>query len=205
MGGADDYTAREARLITLHTVDWIDIFIRPVYKQVIVHSLNHFIESKGLVVYAWCLMTHHLHLLGRSQSTPLADLEDQYRSFTTEKIMDAIDTEPPGRKEWMMTHFKNYNLFGLGKKTQVWESGKGQAAGIAMKKTALLPEHIEYVHREPVRDRIVEAPAEYLYSSARDYTGMKGLVAVTKPPFAEQQLAAAGFINGNFQVRYIRN
>ena len=49
--------------ITLNTVDWVDIFIRPVYKQVVVHTLNHFIESKGLIVYSWCLMTNHLHLL----------------------------------------------------------------------------------------------------------------------------------------------
>ena len=43
-----------SHFITLNVVDWVDIFIRPVYKQIIVHSLNHFIATKGLNVYAWC-------------------------------------------------------------------------------------------------------------------------------------------------------
>jgi REP element-mobilizing transposase RayT len=50
-------------LLTLNTIDRVDIFIRPFFKQIIVESLNYFIEKKGLVVYGWCLMTNHLHLI----------------------------------------------------------------------------------------------------------------------------------------------
>ena len=49
--------------LTLNVAECIDIFIRPVYKQVIVESLNYFIDKKGLTVFAWCLMTNHLHLM----------------------------------------------------------------------------------------------------------------------------------------------
>jgi hypothetical protein len=41
-------------------------------------------------------------------------------------------------------------------------------------------QHINHIHQNPVRDRIVEFAEEYLFSSARDYTGMKGLVHVHK-------------------------
>jgi putative transposase len=104
MYGDEDIREKEAcYFITFQTVDWVDVFIRPVYKQVIVHTLNHFIESKGLIVYSWCLMTHHLHLL--AQASPrgqvIAELEKEYKAFTTNKILEAIDTEPTMRKEWM--------------------------------------------------------------------------------------------------------
>lgn len=44
------------------------------------------------------------------------------------------------------------------------------------------PEMIEtrmnYIHENPVRAGIVEKPEDYLYSSARNYSGLKGLIEV---------------------------
>ena len=39
-------------------------------------------------------------------------------------------------------------------------------------------EKIDYVHLNPVRAGIVAEIDEYIYSSARDYRGQKGLVVV---------------------------
>lgn len=38
---------RSCYYLTFNVVDWIDIFVRPVFKQIIVESLNHYIEKKG--------------------------------------------------------------------------------------------------------------------------------------------------------------
>ncbi|HTQ28201.1 MAG TPA: hypothetical protein VMI35_08740 [Puia sp.] len=35
-----------------------------------------------------------------------------------------------------------------------------------------------YIHDNPVAAGIVEKPEDYLYSSARDYHGMKGLIDI---------------------------
>jgi putative transposase len=185
----------------------VDVFIRPVYKQVIVHTLNHFIESKGLIVYAWCLMSHHLHLLAQAKPGGLiiAELEKEYKSFTTAKILEAIDTEPEIRKEWMLGRFENFGtMLGLMKKYHVWQNCS-HPLYIDFRKKDLLFEHFEYIHQNPVRDKIVDIPGEYKYSSARDYAGMKGLVNIVKLPAIEQQLAASETMNGNFFVKYIRN
>jgi hypothetical protein len=53
--------------LTLNTVDKIDVFVRPAYKQVIADALNHFIRIQGLHLYSWCLMTSHLHLVVRTK------------------------------------------------------------------------------------------------------------------------------------------
>nr|MCR5697566.1 transposase [Marinilabiliaceae bacterium] len=37
---------------------------------------------------------------------------------------------------------------------------------------------LNYIHMNPVRQEITEQPEEYLYSSARDYIGQKGLLDV---------------------------
>ena len=43
----------------------------------------------------------------------------------------------------------------------------------------ILNEHLDYIHSHPVRERIVSKPEDYIYSSARDYAGLKGLVNIT--------------------------
>jgi REP element-mobilizing transposase RayT len=191
--------------LTFNTVDWVDIFIRPVYKQIVVHSLNYFIDHKGLNVYAWCLMTNHLHLLAQARGNyVIADIEKEYKSFTTKKILEDIDTEPEIRKTWLMRHFKNFgNRPGLLKKFHVWQTCSNPVF-IDLNKRETLIDHIESIHNNPVRDRIVDSAADYLYSSARDYSGMKGLVRITKLPHIDQQMITSD-TTSNFFGKFIRN
>jgi len=207
MGIDNHITGRQAcYFITFNTVDWVDVFIRPVYKQVVVHTLNHFIDNKGLIVHAWCLMTNHLHLLVQAkEGYVIAEIEKEFKSFTTTKILEAIDTEPEARKDWMMKRFENFgNLLGLMKKYHVWQ-GCSSPSFIDLRKTDTVIEHFSFIHDNPVRDRFVDTSADYPYSSARDYAGMKGLVNITKLTAVEQHLAAAESFNSNFIVKYIRN
>ena len=187
--------------ITLNTIDWVDVFIRPVYKQVVVHTLNHFIESKGLIVYSWCLMTNHLHLLVQSKpGVEIADLEYEYCQFTNQKIVEAIATEPVSRREWMLQHFRNN---GVSMDCSVWQLN-GNRVLINLDDSARLAEYVEYIHENPVRDRFVDVSPEYLYSSARDYSVRKGLVQITKIPAVEQLLSLTEKFNNSFIVKHIR-
>lgn len=192
--------------ITLNVVDWVDVFIRPVYKQIIVHSLNHFSENKGLNIYAWCLMTNHLHMIvSASEGHSLPDIEKELKRFTTQKILEDISVEPPKRLKWMMERFENFSsTLGLIKKFQLWQTCTNPVY-INQQKPDQLIEQIEYIHENPVRDRIVTTAEDYLYSSARDYAGMKGLVNIVKLPMVVQQFSAVENVNGNFFRKYIRN
>jgi len=55
----------------------------------------------------------------------------------------------------------------------VWQDGYD---AIKIHSKAFLEEKMDYIHTNPVRAEIVATPEEYLYSSATDYTGGKGLV-----------------------------
>ena len=194
-----------SHFITLNVVDWVDIFIRPVYKQIIVHSLNHFITTKGLNVYAWCLMSNHLHLIANAEGHTLPEIEKEFKNFTAQKILEDISVEPPKRLEWMMARFESFsNLLGLNKKFQIWQTCTNPVYISLLKSTQLI-EQIEFIHNNPVRDRVVTTAEDYLYSSARDYAGMKGLVNIRKLPKIAQQFSAAENVNGNFFNKYIRN
>lgn len=165
--------------LTLNVIDWVDIFIRPVYKQVIVESLNYFIDKKGLTVYAWCLMTNHLHLMVKAnEGFELNSLIDDLKKFTSRLLLEDIDVEPPARQKWMLEKFYHSKGEMKGKeKFQLWQSSINPVQ-IDLHNKNILRSQIDHIHKNPVRDRIVMLPEDYLYSSASDYAGVKGLVRV---------------------------
>ena len=49
--------------VSFANVGWVDVFTRIEYKEIFVDSLRYCINKKGLFLYAWCLMTNHVHLI----------------------------------------------------------------------------------------------------------------------------------------------
>jgi REP element-mobilizing transposase RayT len=56
-------TTEEAYFITITTVGWIDVFTRLNQKYNIINALNYCQKNKGLEIYAYVMMSNHLHLL----------------------------------------------------------------------------------------------------------------------------------------------
>jgi REP element-mobilizing transposase RayT len=52
----------QAYFITITTVGWVDVFTRLSQKMVIIDSLKYSQAQKGLSIFAYCLMSNHLHL-----------------------------------------------------------------------------------------------------------------------------------------------
>lgn len=172
--------------ITFNVVDWVDIFVRPVYKQIIVDELNCCIVSKGLIVYAWCLMSNHLHLLARnSDPGGLARIEKDFKRITSNKILEALEDETDLRRNWILGRFEqcSHNLKRI-EKFQVWQTCVNPSF-IDFKQVFRLKEKVLHIHENPVRDGIVDRPENYVFSSARDYAGEKGLVRTTVIDFRE--------------------
>jgi REP element-mobilizing transposase RayT len=165
--------------LTLNTVDKIDVFTRPAYKQVVADALNYFITSQGVVVYAWTLMTSHLHLIVRTkENSAPAYFERDFKKFTTPLILKAIEMEMDLRREWMIKHFEeDANSLRRIEKFHLWQNCSSPLR-IDCQQPETLLDRIAHIHENPVRERIVEQPEAYIYSSARDYAGMRGLVNV---------------------------
>ena len=165
--------------LTLNTVDKIDVFVRPAYKQAIADALNVFIQSQGLTVYSWCLMSSHLHLAVRTKdgSAP-AYFERDFKKYTTPAVIKTIEMEMDFRREWMLQHFEDHakSLRRL-EKFHLWQNCSSPFR-IDSGQSNLLLDRIAHIHENPVREGIVDQPEAYIHSSARDYAGMRGLVNV---------------------------
>ncbi len=85
--------------LTFTIEDWIDVFTRKEYKVVIVDSLNYCIGKKGLEVFAWCLMSNHIHLVCRAiEGFRISDIIRDFKKYTTKAILDKIINEPESRR-----------------------------------------------------------------------------------------------------------
>ncbi|MBK7691955.1 MAG: transposase [Bacteroidetes bacterium] len=49
--------------VTFTVINWIDVFIRNEYKEILITSWKHCIDHKGLEIYGWCIMTSHVHMI----------------------------------------------------------------------------------------------------------------------------------------------
>ena len=162
--------------ITCTIVDWIDLFSRIDYKNMIVESLQYCQENKGLTIYGWCLMPSHLHLICSSNDVPLSDIMRDFKKHTSKKLIKLIDEILESRREWLLEKFEAAasNLKG-NKKYKVWKTGY-HAKEIYSNSFAI--QKLNYIHQNPVKEGIVFKPEEYMYSSAIDYSGETGNLKV---------------------------
>ena len=98
--------------ITLTVVDWVDVFSRPTYKHIVIDSLRYCQENKRLRIYAWVLMSNHLHLLVdvndnlpyEQERLELSNIIRDFKKFTSKKLVDSIGKNVlESRKEWRQT------------------------------------------------------------------------------------------------------
>ena len=54
--------------ITLQVVYWIDIFTRKTYRDIVIESLRYCQKEKGLEVYAYVIMSNHVHFVLKSEN-----------------------------------------------------------------------------------------------------------------------------------------
>jgi REP element-mobilizing transposase RayT len=167
----------KAYFITSTVVGWIDLFTRNNLKDVIAESLNYCVKNKGLLIYSWCLMPSHLHMICSADSeTSLSDILRDFKTFTSKKLINEIKNKAESRKGWLLDYFsKACSHLKRKQEYNIWQDGN-QAKEIFS--NAFLYEKLDYIHNNPVKDMIVENAWEYLYSSARNYADMDGLVDI---------------------------
>lgn len=163
--------------ITLTIVDWIDLFTRPDYKYMIVDSLTYCQKEKGLNVYAWCIMSSHIHLIVRREGKfLLSEIVRDFKKFTSKKIIELIKNLNESRRKWLLAAFKNSaDRIKRNSMYKVWQDG---SHAILLGTNKMMDQRLDYVHNNPVQAGIVDEPEHYTFSSARDYAGGKGLLEV---------------------------
>lgn len=171
----------KAYFVTITTVSWVDIFTRINQRMAIIDSLKYCQKQKGLEIYAYVLMPSHLHMLCRSkEGFELANIMRDFKKFTSKKIIQNVIEEPESRREWLLKIFsKACEHLKRDQDFKVWQDGY-HAEEVSSNK--FIYQKLNYIHDNPVKDKIVEKPEDYLFSSARNYAEMESMIEVELIP-----------------------
>lgn len=164
--------------VTFAVINWIDVFTRREYIEILLSSLQFCQKEKGLEIYAWCIMSSHVHfILGTEGKNKLEDIVRDFKKYSSVQICRAIESNPvESRREWLLWMFKR-----AAAKTNkhvkycFWQN---EYHPIELSDNNMMDQKLEYIHMNPVVAGLVEEPWHYTYSSAKDYTGMKGLLKI---------------------------
>jgi hypothetical protein len=173
---SDKYKTEEGTLyyVTLTIVGWMDVFTRKEYVYDLMKNIKYCQANKGLDLYAYVIMSNHIHLIAQSNDVPLNILLGNFKSYTSKQLIALIDSNSQeSRKEWMMRMFGYYGKGNSqNEEYQFWQNGNHP---VGLWSPSVIKQKIDYLHNNPVKQGIVAKPEDYLYSSANEFSEIKVL------------------------------
>jgi putative transposase len=159
--------------VTFSVIDWIDLFIRNEYRQILIESIIYCQKNKGLEVYAYCIMTSHVHMIvGSNGSYPLEGIIRDMKSFTSRALRNTLENPNrvhESRREWMLKRMYTAGIHNSSNNDfQLWQH---HYHPVEMVTNEMIDDRLAYIHLNPVAAGFVDQPEAWLYSSARDYAG----------------------------------
>ena len=124
-----------------------------------------------LTIYAFVIMENRLYIIADAEN--LEEEIRSFQSFTSRKIIDALKEQNQLEILKALEMAKpagNENC-----KIQIWQE---EVCSEKIADVDIMQEKIEYIHYDPVRRGYVDEPADWRYSSARNYAGHHGLIEV---------------------------
>ena len=165
--------------VSFATVEWVDVFTRKDYRDIIIQSLKYCQAEKGLRVFAYVIMTNHIHLIIKSVGeNTLSEILRDFKKFTSKSMIKAIkENTRESRRTWMLGIFKKAAEMKVKNKNyQFWRHDNKP---IHVYSEKVIRQKLDYIHNNPVKAGIVLLPKHYLHSSASNYAGLGGLIDVS--------------------------
>lgn len=165
--------------VTFTVVEWVDVFTRSDYVNIVLDSIRFCQKEKGLEVYAWVVMSNHIHMIisCKENGSELSAIVRDFKKYTSSTILKSIEANQyESRRNWMLWIFssagnKNRN----NNNYQFWKQDNHAELLITNK---FKDQKLDYIHNNPVSSGLVEEPEHYRYSSAMDCASKSGLLKI---------------------------
>jgi len=149
--------------VTASIVGWKPLFSEKEYAEIVLNSLTWLRHEKRMSLYAFVLMSTHLHTIILPLDRTIGELLQNFGSFTAHKILYKLREEK--RKDlvdFFHAHRRDNSI-----EHSIWQDI--QAKNIYSEK--FLIQKMEYIHQNPVANelKLVQDRAAYKYSSACYY------------------------------------
>ncbi len=157
--------------VTATTVNWLPLFSNPTIAKIIFDSLSYLQQNQRIILYAYVLLENHIHLVVTAED--LSKELGNFKSFTARQCIDFY--QQIGNVYILEQLAANKLPNKVDRDFQFWQEGVGPKR---IQDRLMMEQKIAYIHYNPVRRGFVELPEHWMYSSARNYAGMPGLLEV---------------------------
>ena len=172
--GRSRYRFDDPRLphfMTCTVLHWIPVFTRPETTNILMDSLRYLQVNDGLRVYAYVVLENHLHLV--AQSGDIARSMARFKAHTAKQLIAWLSGHNVRR---ILDQLAFYKKAHKGDQAyQFWQEGVHPECIVGQE---MLRQKVEYIHGNPVARGYVDRAEHWRYSSARNYEGDEGQLAV---------------------------
>ncbi len=141
---------------------WMKLLLKDAYKDIIVSSLNYLSETGKADVFAFIIMSNHIHLIWRTnEMNGKETTQGAFLKYTAHEFKRVLKKENPGG-------LADYAVDANNKKYEFWQRDS-LAVHLYTKEVAY--QKLDYLHGNPLAEhwQLVTDPCDYKYSSAKFY------------------------------------
>lgn len=73
-GGYKIRNKETVHFITFAIVEWVDLFSRKEYRDILLDSIRYCQKEKELLVHAWCVMSNHVNFVISAKNSDTGDI-----------------------------------------------------------------------------------------------------------------------------------
>ncbi|MFH0867581.1 MAG: transposase [Bacteroidota bacterium] len=167
----------KAYFVTFTVIEWLKVLHDDSTKMIIVDSIKYYQQHRGLILYAYCIMPNHVHLIAQSNgkevlSAVLRDL----KKYSSKAIIKKTETEHTCENEKVLNIFQKAGAkLKRISKYKVWKDGNHP---VILYSNKFIWQKLEYIHNNPVEYGIVKNAEDYFFSSAGNYADMESALEV---------------------------
>ncbi len=159
--------------LTCTVLEWLPVFTRPDTVLILLESWRYLRQHDGLRLYGYVVMENHLHFIAQAQR--LDHCVRRFKSHTARQILDYLEAR---RVESFLARMRfAKRAHKMDREYQFWQ--EGTHAELILDE-AMMREKLDYIHANPVKRGYVDKPEHWRYSSARNYAGQDGLIAIDR-------------------------
>lgn len=146
--------------VTATIYEWHPLLKREVFKKIIIESLQFLVKEARIILYAYCVMDTHMHLIWQVKGKWLSsDVRRDFFKYTAHQFKRLLQENYPYELALFKAtqHDRTY---------QFWER---HTLCVEVFTPGVFNQKLDYIHNNPVSAGICLLPEEYKFSSAAYY------------------------------------
>jgi REP element-mobilizing transposase RayT len=161
--------------MTFSVLNWFPVFKNEEFIEVLINAIKFYQTNRELELYAYCIMPTHAHFIMRSETYHLAGIVRDLKRYVSFQITNRMELDHK-YADWLSIMALEAQRLRRTSKYKFWQDGYHP---IEISSGWFYRQKLAYIHANPVEDGLCAFAADYLYSSARNYAGIKSYLDIS--------------------------